>query len=78
MRADPSQIPDFLSHILQAITRIESYMDGMSEEEFSANTQVQDAVIRNIEIMGEAARKIEIADPTFAVIHPDYLCETST
>ena len=32
---------------------------------------MQDAVIRNIEIMGEAARNVEIADPGFAAAHPD-------
>lgn len=31
---------------------------------------VQDAVIRNIEIMGEAARKIDQLDPSFAATHP--------
>jgi uncharacterized protein with HEPN domain len=32
---------------------------------------LQDAVIRNIEIMGEAAGNIEIADPGFPTNHPD-------
>ncbi len=42
----------------------------MSEQEFIANLMVQDAVIRNIEIMGEAARNIEVADPDFAEKNP--------
>lgn len=71
MKADPSRVAEFLQHILQAIARIASYTDGIPEDEFSANTQVQDAVIRNVEIMGEAARNIEIADPTFTTAHPD-------
>jgi len=32
---------------------------------------VQDAVIRNLEVIGEAARNIELADPAFAPQHPD-------
>ena len=71
MKVDPSRIPEYLRHLLQAIARIASYTDGMSEEEFSANSQVQDAVIRNIEIMGEAARNIENADPDFASKHAE-------
>jgi uncharacterized protein with HEPN domain len=37
---------------------------------FEKNTLVQDAVIRNFEIIGEAAHKIQTADPAFAQNHP--------
>lgn len=44
-----------LEHIKQAIERIESYSsDG--EEAFMADTKTQDAIIRNFEIIGEAAK----------------------
>lgn len=43
-----------LSDILEAVRRIESYVTGISEEEFSRNGEKQDAVIRRIEVIGEA------------------------
>jgi len=43
-----------LGDILEAVRRIEFYVSGISEEEFSRNGEKQDAVIRRIEIIGEA------------------------
>jgi uncharacterized protein with HEPN domain len=70
MKADPARVAEFLRHILQAISRISSYTSNLSEEDFVGNPMVQDAVIRNIEIMGEAARNIEVANPDFAEKNP--------
>lgn len=43
----------------------------MDEAAFLQNELVQDAVIRNLEIMGEAANKILKNDPSFAEQHKD-------
>jgi uncharacterized protein with HEPN domain len=48
----------FLEDIIEAIGKIESYSRGLSFEEFLADTMVVDAVIRNFEIIGEAAKNI--------------------
>lgn len=48
----------FLQHILESIAEIERYTKDISEAEFSRSTQIQDAVIRRLEIIGEAARNI--------------------
>jgi uncharacterized protein with HEPN domain len=48
----------YLYHILDAIGLIEEYTKGMSEDEFLANSMAHDAVVRQIEIIGEAARNI--------------------
>lgn len=48
----------YLRHILDAIELIREYTKGMSENEFLANTMAHDAVVRQIEIIGEAARNI--------------------
>ncbi len=48
----------FLKHILDAIIRIEEYVVGLKREEFMANHLVQDGVIRQIEIIGEATKKL--------------------
>ena len=44
-----------LRDILHAAQLIKSYVDGVSQTDFQANTQKQDAVIRRIEIIGEAS-----------------------
>jgi uncharacterized protein with HEPN domain len=48
----------YLRHILDAIGLIEEYTKGMSENEFLANSMAHDAVVRQLEIIGEAARNI--------------------
>lgn len=63
------RVPDYLGHILEAIERIERYTEDMSEVAFLDNTMVQDAVIRNIEIIGEASNNIQRVDPEFAEQH---------
>lgn len=51
----------YLAHILDAIARIESYVAGVSAEEFGQRPMVQDAVIRQMEIIGEAAKRVSPA-----------------
>jgi len=60
------RIPDYLTHILRAIERIERYTAGMDEAMFAGSELVQDAVIRNIEIIGEASNNIQRGAPEFA------------
>jgi uncharacterized protein with HEPN domain len=55
--------------MIDAITRIESYVAGMDKPAFLASPITQDAVIRNIEIIGEAARNIIKHYPEFAAAH---------
>ncbi|WP_026701682.1 HepT-like ribonuclease domain-containing protein [Salibacterium aidingense] len=47
----------YLTHILECIENIETYLPN-GEEDFFRSKLVQDAVIRNLEIMGEAAKRI--------------------
>ncbi|MCM8776866.1 MAG: DUF86 domain-containing protein [Candidatus Omnitrophica bacterium] len=49
---------EFLCDILEASTRIKSYINSLSYNEFLANIEKQDAVIRNIEIIGEATKNL--------------------
>jgi uncharacterized protein with HEPN domain len=48
----------FLEHVLESISLIEEYTKDKSEEEFLNSKQMQDAVIRRIEIIGEAIKNI--------------------
>lgn len=48
----------FLQDILDSAARVFSYTNGMTQEEFEANEMAYDAVIRNLEVIGEAAKQI--------------------
>lgn len=48
----------YLRHILDAIARIEEYLEGISEDEFHRHYLVQDGVIRQIEVIGEATKQL--------------------
>ena len=48
----------YIEHILDCIRKIKEFSEGISFREFSSNELVQDAIIRNIEIIGEASKKI--------------------
>lgn len=48
----------FLAHILESIEGIEKHVKGISESDFKENLTVQDAVVRRIEIIGEAVKNL--------------------
>ncbi len=48
----------YVQHILDAITRIEEYLHGVDEESFLKDHLIQDGVIRQIEIIGEATKRL--------------------
>lgn len=47
-----------LKDIIEAVDRIQRYVGDMPLEEFIANTEKQDAVVRNLEIIGEAVKNL--------------------
>lgn len=51
----------YLQHILDAILRIEEYTREINYENFTQNTLIQDGVIRQIEIIGEATKNLSDA-----------------
>ena len=59
---------DFLSDIQEAIRRIIEYTAGMTYQAFVEDTKTQDAVIRNLEIIGEATKNLS---KEFREGHPD-------
>ncbi|MCC5927101.1 MAG: DUF86 domain-containing protein [Bacteroidetes bacterium] len=61
--------PDvYLQDILESIDHIQRFLDGVSEENFYENVEKQDAVLRRLEIIGEAVKHLpeEIREK-----HPD-------
>ncbi|HME21865.1 MAG TPA: DUF86 domain-containing protein [Acetobacteraceae bacterium] len=66
----PERIEDYLGHIAEAIDRATGYLQPLPDfEAFERNRQVQDAVVRNIEIIGEAVNKINNIAPDFIREH---------
>lgn len=49
----------YLQDIWDSILAIEEYTKNLTEDEFYLNRQVQDAIIRRLEIVGEAVKKLE-------------------
>lgn len=48
----------YLKHILDAISRIEEYIKGLNYDDFMDNSLVQDGVVRQIEIVGKATKRV--------------------
>ncbi len=57
----------YLAHILESINRIEVYTSA-GREAFFASTLVQDAVIRNLQIMAESTQRLT---PATKAAHPE-------
>ena len=70
-KTDVLRIPDYLEHILEAIERIDRYLADTDEVAFLNDQKTQDAVVRNFEIIGEAAHNIESHHVAFSTAHPD-------
>lgn len=58
----------YLHHILDAIHRIQGYLAGVSYEEFLQHYLLQDGTVRQLEIIGEAARNVS---STLRSAHPE-------
>lgn len=54
----------YIEDLLLFSRRIQSYVAGKTLEEFLASTLIQDAVVRNIEVLGEASRQLVEVCPT--------------
>ena len=58
----------YLKDVLDAIERIETYVEGVSKDTFYNYLMMQDAVMHQIEIIGEASNRIS---ETFREQHPE-------
>lgn len=68
----PERTEDYLQHIVAVMDRATRYLKPLSSKKaFEQNSQIQDAVIRNLEIIGEAATKIQQQAPAFVKAHPE-------
>lgn len=51
----------YIFDIIESIELIESYVDDMSRDDFLNDSRVRDAVVRRVEIIGEAAKRVSDA-----------------
>ena len=58
----------YIDHILNSINRIHDYISGMDREVFEADLVTQDAVVRQLEVIGEATKRVS---KEFRSKHPD-------
>ncbi len=64
---DPDVLP-YLAHVLESIEAIERYTRGMEAAAFLNDSQAQDAVVRRLEIIGEAVKNV---GPEFRAAHTE-------
>jgi len=58
----------YIDHILNSINRILDYISGKDRESFEAELVTQDAVVRQLEIIGEVSKRVS---KEFRSKHPD-------
>lgn len=70
-KSDILRLPEYLGHIVEAVDRVQRYVEDMVELTFLQVKKTQDAVIRNFEVIGEASNNIKKYHPDFARQHPE-------
>ncbi|HEY83862.1 MAG TPA: DUF86 domain-containing protein [Chloroflexi bacterium] len=58
----------YLVHISECITRIEEYTDGKEQKDFLDSYLIQDAVLRNLQVLAESTQRLS---PEIKNAHPD-------
>ncbi len=71
MRHEERRLHDYLADIIEAQVRIAGYVDGKDFDSFLMNRMMQDAVIRNFEVIGEASKHIRQRFAEFVASHPE-------
>jgi uncharacterized protein with HEPN domain len=68
----PERVEDYLEHIAGAIERAIRYTESMeSLAALEQDEQAQDAIVRTLTVIGEAAVRIQKAAPEFVAAHPE-------
>jgi len=64
-------LTEFIQHILIGIEKIERHTKDLDQSGFLKSDLVQDAVLRNLEVIGEASNNILKSYPEFSSINPE-------
>jgi uncharacterized protein with HEPN domain len=66
----PERVADYLQHILDAIERAIGYAaQAANVDAFKSHPLLQDGIVRNMEVIGEAAIKLHKVAPDLATAH---------
>jgi len=65
------RLVDYLTHIVEAADRCQRYVEDMDEVAFLQDEKTQDAVIRTLEVIGEASNNINKRYPDFSDEHQE-------
>ena len=52
------ELKTYIEDIITAINKIQKYCNGMTKADLIKNELIQDAVVRNLEVIGEAVKKV--------------------
>jgi uncharacterized protein with HEPN domain len=67
----PERVEDYLEHIADAIERATRYVGNLENlQALEQDQQAQDAIVRTIAVVGEAANRIQKVAPEFVAKHP--------
>lgn len=58
----------FLGHMLQALERVSTLAAAISEDDLASDWKKQNALIRELEVLGEAAGRVSL---NFVAVHPE-------
>ena len=68
----PERVAMYLGHIAEALDRATGYLDAVSDfTAFERDYRTQDAILRNIMVIGEAVAKIHVTSPELIESNPD-------
>lgn len=71
MRPPPHSAEDVLGHILEAAQDIAAFIVGLDAKQFQADRKARNAVVRSLEVIGEAASNLRRHHPAFVAAHPE-------
>jgi uncharacterized protein with HEPN domain len=71
MMSPSLRLRDYRQHMLSAIGQIGNYTAGMGRDAFMRDAKTQDAVLRNLQVIGEAAHNIRRRHPDFVAANPE-------
>ena len=70
----PERVEDYLEHIADAIERATRYVGNLENlQALEQNQQAQDAIVRTIAVIGEAANRIQKVAPEFVATSISFL-----
>ncbi|WP_374438142.1 DUF86 domain-containing protein [Inhella sp.] len=71
-------VREVLGHIVEAAEDIAAFTQGLDSASFAADRKTRNAVVRSLEVIGEAARNLQRHHPEFVLAHPELPLRAAT